>query len=125
MSSRRLWVLALVFLLLAMVVALGTWLKREAPEQQMKAAPSPASRGVEAAPESKVKADTAGVGRPESTRSWAPLCSQYCQKLKACGVKADDACADTCVTLLSSGVEAKPYECVRTKACRTISDCGI
>ncbi|MFH1808478.1 MAG: hypothetical protein ABIJ09_07030 [Pseudomonadota bacterium] len=53
------------------------------------------------------------------------LCDQYCRKLKSCNVSTDSSCASSCVTLLQSGADEAPYQCVVDSVCSEVPNCGI
>ena len=73
---------------------------------------------------------TSDGGAPKCTTSaqgadCSALCTQYCSKLRTCGVSASSTCVEDCRTITEAGGSTDSYTCVVETDCANISNCGI
>ena len=68
---------------------------------------------------------TSGCVGSDAGLDCGAMCRDYCNKLRDCGVSSSSTCVDDCRTVTEAGASTESYQCVNTKPCSDISNCGI
>lgn len=61
----------------------------------------------------------------DAGRDCSGMCTNYCNKLRDCGVHSSSTCVDDCRTVTEAGSSTESYQCVINHTCSDISNCGI